>query len=166
MYISFFALFVKLIITEGLQDILSLYCATVPSRRFSGIDHRGALIAVSYSDGYLSNMTIPPSLLDRAMTHGSEEQHYLLANPDLILIPYFQGVSTEFSKNRNVYIEEMAKECPYFPFLLLISGKSSTLFHTTSKNEILIAVIGRMPVCLQDKVTSFFGFLKNQKINK
>jgi len=164
MYFQLFPLFVTLTITKGLQDILTLYCSIVPSRRFSGIDHRGALIAVSYGDGYLSNMTIPVSLLDRAMTHGSEEQQYLFANPDLILIPYFQGVNSEFSQNKDFYLEEMAKEWPYFQFLLLITGKAYALFHTASKGEIPIVVTDHMPVCLQDKVSAFLVFLKTRRL--
>ncbi len=166
MYLWLFPDPMKLTITKGLQDLLTWSCAKFPARRFSGIDHRGALIAIRYSDGYLANMTIPNSLLEHAMERGSKEQQYLLANPDLILVPYFHGTTLEFSQKKDFYVEEMTKEWPYFPFLLLITGETYCLLHTSSKTEVPLVVTGQMPVCLQDKVTAFFGFLKNQKINK
>ncbi|MBI4441518.1 hypothetical protein HY639_05095 [Candidatus Woesearchaeota archaeon] len=147
-----------LTITSGLQEIINFYCKRTPAKLFYQSEHRGGLVAVQYKAGYLSNMTVPNSLLERAMSPG-RELGYLHNNPDLILIPYLQGTSQGFRDQASFYIGEMGQEFPQFPMLLLITGTEFKAFDTKTEQEVPLCVVETMPPYMGDKITQFFEFL-------
>ena|SRR3989338_6392702 len=154
----------KLTISKGLQDLINMYCESTPKKLFWGTEHRGALVAVSYSDGYVSNLTIPNSLFERSMTESTKEQLYLIQNKDLVVVPYFYGTSAEFAELKDTYISEMHSACPYMPMLMLINDKDYKVYNTETDEEISLVIADKMPYHLQDKVSKFLGFLKQEKL--
>ncbi len=147
--------------TIGLKDLLDKWCQLPASRSFYGADHIGALIAVEYGNDYLSNMTVPNSMFERALSDGTEKQ-YLVNNKDILLIPYFHGTSKQFTESKDTILEGMQTNYSHFPMALLLVGNEYTLYRTATKETIPLVIITEMPQYIGDKVSAFLGFLKTR----
>ncbi len=152
----------KLIITDGLKGLIDRWCEYPSTKQFYGAGHVGALIAVQYGEDYLSNMTVPNSMFERALLDGPEKS-YLQQNKDLILIPYFQGMQ-EFVDTKEALLTEMHSFCAHLPFVLLINGKEYHLYEAAVKAQHFVEIRQQLPPFLGDKLAEFFRFLKKESL--